>query len=95
MLPPWIAEGGKTYENLRDPAMRAKIRAATEKPDGTWESMGDLAGPEGVMPVSFARGLMSRLRKRIEALEGVTDAATQGAGSPFRVVSEDLLLFAM
>jgi len=55
VLPPWIAEGGKTYENLRDPEMRAKIRAATEQPDGTWESMGDLAGPEGVMPVSFTK----------------------------------------
>ena len=55
VLPPWIAEGGKTYENLRDPEARAKIRAATEKPDGTWEAMGDLAGPEGVMPVSFAK----------------------------------------
>lgn len=50
---------------------------------------------DAVMPVSFARGLMSRLRKRIEALDGVTDAATQGAGSPFRVVSEDLLRFAL
>ena len=55
VLPPWIAEGGKTYENLRDPQMRATIRAAAEKPDGAWEAMGDLAGPEGVMPVSFAK----------------------------------------
>jgi dihydroorotase/N-acyl-D-amino-acid deacylase len=55
VLPPWAAEGGKLYENLRDPDMRRRIRAATMDPDGTWEAMADLVGPEGVMPVSFLK----------------------------------------
>jgi N-acyl-D-aspartate/D-glutamate deacylase len=55
VLPPWIAEGGRLYENLRDPEKRRRIRAATLDPDGTWEAMADLVGPEGVMPVSFTK----------------------------------------
>ena len=55
VLPPWAAAGGKLYENLRDPAMRAKIRAAALTPSGDWEAMADLCGPEGVMPVGFTK----------------------------------------
>lgn len=53
VLPPWAAAGGKLYENLRDPAMRAKIRAATLNPSGDWEAMADLCTPAGVMPIGF------------------------------------------
>ncbi|MGH9176152.1 MAG: N-acyl-D-amino-acid deacylase family protein [Vicinamibacterales bacterium] len=45
VLPPWAAEGGRLYENLRDPEMRRRIRAATMDPDGAWEAMADLVGP--------------------------------------------------
>lgn len=55
ILPPWAAAGGKFYENLRDPAMRAKIRAEALNPSGDWEAMADLCGPEGVMPIGFAK----------------------------------------
>ena len=53
VLPPWAAADGKLYENLRDPAMRARIRAEAIAPSGGWEAMGDLCGPEGVMPIGF------------------------------------------
>jgi N-acyl-D-aspartate/D-glutamate deacylase len=53
VLPPWADAGNKLYENLRDPVMRAKIRAAALQPDGAWEAMVDLCGPEGIMPVGF------------------------------------------
>ncbi|HXM59033.1 MAG TPA: amidohydrolase family protein, partial [Candidatus Dormibacteraeota bacterium] len=39
--------------NLRDPAARERIRAAALAPDGTWEAMGELAGPEGIVPIGF------------------------------------------
>ncbi len=53
VLPPWAAADGKFFDNLRDPAMRARIREATLNPSGDWEPMADLCTPEGVMPVGF------------------------------------------
>ena len=53
ILPPWAAAEGKFFDNLRDPEMRAKIRAETLNPSGDWEAMVDLCGPDGVMPVGF------------------------------------------
>jgi N-acyl-D-aspartate/D-glutamate deacylase len=55
VLPPWAMAGNKLYENLRDPEMRAKIRAEALRPSGDWEAMADLCGPEAVMPVGFAK----------------------------------------
>jgi N-acyl-D-aspartate/D-glutamate deacylase len=55
VLPPWSAAGGKLYQNLRDPEMRAKIRGEALDPSGDWEAMADLCGPEGVMPVGFTK----------------------------------------
>jgi N-acyl-D-aspartate/D-glutamate deacylase len=53
VFPPWAAADGKLFENLRDPEMRAKIRAAALNPSGDWEAMADLCTPEGVMPIGF------------------------------------------
>jgi N-acyl-D-amino-acid deacylase len=53
VLPPWADADGRLYENLRDPVMRAKIRAEALQPSGGWEAMASLCGPEGVMPVGF------------------------------------------
>jgi N-acyl-D-aspartate/D-glutamate deacylase len=53
ILPPWAAAEGKFFDNLRDPAMRAKIRAEALNPSGDWEALVDLCGPEGVMPIGF------------------------------------------
>ncbi len=52
-LPPWAAAGGKFFDNLRDPEMRAKIREATLNPTGDWEAQVATAGVENVMPVGF------------------------------------------
>ena len=51
VLPTWAAADGRLYDNLRDPALRERIRAAALAPDGTWEAMGELAGPDGVVPI--------------------------------------------
>jgi N-acyl-D-amino-acid deacylase len=53
IMPPWAAEGGKFFDNLRDPEMRQKIKEATLKPSGDWEPMADLCTPEGVIPVGL------------------------------------------
>ena len=36
VLPPWAAAGDKLYQNLADPAMRAKIKEAALHPSGEW-----------------------------------------------------------
>jgi dihydroorotase/N-acyl-D-amino-acid deacylase len=55
VLPPWADAGGKFFESLRDPALRARIRAEALDPAGDWEPLADLCGPEGVMPIGFRR----------------------------------------
>jgi len=57
VLPPWVAAGGKFYENLRDPAIRDRIRREVLNPSGDWEAMGGLRGnpPENIMPLGFGR----------------------------------------
>lgn len=55
LLPPWADADGRLYQNLADPAMRAKIRAAMLNPAGDWEAMGHNTGPAGTMPVGFRK----------------------------------------
>jgi N-acyl-D-amino-acid deacylase len=74
VLPPWAAAEGKLYENLRDPEMRAKIKAEALAPSGDWEAMADLCGPEGVMPVGFTKAehqqYVSKRLSEIAAMRG-------------------------
>jgi N-acyl-D-amino-acid deacylase len=55
ILPPWADADGRLYQNLADPAMRAKIRAEVLEPGGDWEPMAHNTTPEGVMPIGFLR----------------------------------------
>ena len=48
-LPPSASADGKLLENLADPAMRAKIRAEVAHPTSHWESLCELATPDGVL----------------------------------------------
>ena len=52
VLPPWAMADGKLYANLRNPTMRAKIRAEMLTPSGDWEPMGT-RDPSSVMPIGF------------------------------------------
>ncbi|WP_448576165.1 N-acyl-D-amino-acid deacylase family protein [Thermomicrobium sp.] len=60
VLPPWMAAGGRFYENLRDPAMRERIRRDVTNPSGDWEALGTEAGPEGIMPVGLHHPSLQR-----------------------------------
>jgi dihydroorotase/N-acyl-D-amino-acid deacylase len=53
ILPPWADADGRLYQNLADPAMRAKIRAEILEPSGDWEAMAHNTTPAGVMPIGF------------------------------------------
>jgi N-acyl-D-amino-acid deacylase len=55
ILPPWADADGKFFENLRDPAAWAKIRAEALNPGGDWEALADLCTPAGVMPIGFKK----------------------------------------
>ena len=48
-LPPSASADGKLLENLADPTMRAKIRAEVAHPTSYWESLCELATPDGVL----------------------------------------------
>ncbi|MFQ5926737.1 MAG: amidohydrolase family protein [Terriglobia bacterium] len=48
-LPPWASADGKLLDNLRDPQMRAKIRAEVLNQTTEWENLCVLATPEGVL----------------------------------------------
>ncbi|HEU5183027.1 MAG TPA: D-aminoacylase [Gemmatimonadaceae bacterium] len=54
-LPPWVAADGKLLENLRDSTVRARVVADASREFTEWESLCRLAGPEGVMVVSFRK----------------------------------------
>ncbi|MFN8443562.1 MAG: D-aminoacylase [Caldilineaceae bacterium] len=53
VLPPWADADAGIYENLKNPELRAKIRAEAIHPSGDWEAMVELNGAENVMPVGF------------------------------------------
>jgi dihydroorotase/N-acyl-D-amino-acid deacylase len=53
VLPPWTAADGKLFDNLADPAVRAKIRAEIQMDKTDWENMGQLAGPDGILIVGI------------------------------------------
>jgi N-acyl-D-amino-acid deacylase len=54
ILPTWTAAGGRLYQNLRDPEVRTRVRAALEGHE-EHDGMGleTEGGPHGVMPVGF------------------------------------------
>ncbi len=54
-LPPWASAEGKLFENLEDPAMRARIRAEVLDPSGDWEDFCGLATPEGVLVLGLEK----------------------------------------
>ena len=54
-LPPWTAADGKLFDNLADPAVRARIKAEIQSGKTDWENMGVLAGPEGVLIVGLEK----------------------------------------
>jgi len=55
VLPPWVAAEGKFFENLRDPAIRARIREEVLCASGAWEAMGTLAGSDNVVPLDLRK----------------------------------------
>ncbi len=52
-FPPWASADGRLLDNLRDPQVRARIRAEVQKEYTEWENLCQLATPDGVMVVGL------------------------------------------
>ena len=63
-LPPWAAEGGTIYENLRDTVFRARVLAEMRSPSGDWEPLGHANGPEAVLLAQFHKPEHARYQGR-------------------------------
>jgi len=101
-LPPWASADGKLLDNLRDPAMRARITAEVEHQTTDWENLCTLATPEGVLVLGVEkpenRALAGKRLAEIAALRGKPwlEAAMdlilseqQGIGAIYFMMSED------
>ena len=47
-FPPWSAADGKLFDNLKDPATRARMKSEMIATNVDWENLGLQAGPENV-----------------------------------------------
>ena len=54
-LPPWAAADDKLLDNLRDPAMRSRIRAEVLQQATDWENLCQLATPDGVLVLGLLK----------------------------------------
>ena len=54
-LPSWVSEGGKLYEHLLDPDIRARIHAQLTDPDDDFDGPATSSGVENVMPIGFTK----------------------------------------
>lgn len=54
-VPPWAAADGKLFDNLRDPEMRQRIRAAMLEPQPDWENFAAIAGSDQIVLASPGR----------------------------------------
>lgn len=74
LLPGWVAEGGNLYDRLRDPAVRARIRAELEAPADADGAPAVRRNPAEVMPLGFLlpehRGYSGRRLDDIAAERG-------------------------
>lgn len=52
-LPPWLSEGGRPMERLREPAVRDSVRAEIESGARGWENWCLLGSPEGTLVVEL------------------------------------------
>jgi N-acyl-D-amino-acid deacylase len=85
-LPPWASADGKLFDNLRDPAMRARIKADVEREATEWENLCTLATPEGVLVLG-----LQRPEHRPLAGKRLSEIAA-GQGKPWLDAAMDLIL---
>ena len=103
-LPPWAEADGKLWDNLRDPATRARIREAMVTPSDEWESLALNDGPDHVVLAGLERpehqGYVGRRLHEVAADRGeawpdtilrLLDAEQQNIFCFYESMSEDNL----
>ena len=65
-MPPWVQEGGfeAWRERLRDPQVRDRVKKEMTAPNGEWENLFLLAGPENIRFTAFASDELRRYTGR-------------------------------
>jgi dihydroorotase/N-acyl-D-amino-acid deacylase len=63
-FPPWASADGKLFENLADPAVRARIRAEIEHQGEDWENLCSLSTPEGTLLLGLEKPENRKYRGR-------------------------------
>jgi N-acyl-D-amino-acid deacylase len=79
-MPPWVQDGGleKWIERLKDPAVRAKVKAEMDDPHPkTWENLYGGAGPDGTLLLAFKNPALKPL-----AGKTLTEVAKMRGKSP-------------
>ncbi|MEJ7761939.1 MAG: D-aminoacylase [Thermomicrobiales bacterium] len=61
-MPPWASADGKLFDNLRDPATRARVAEEIRHPTSDWENLAAVAGPENVLVCSLGHPDLVRYR---------------------------------
>ena len=75
-MPPWVQEGGydEWVKRLKDPAIRARVKAEMKTPTDTWENLMLAAGPEGMLLAGFKnpelRHLVGKRLSEVAAARG-------------------------
>jgi dihydroorotase/N-acyl-D-amino-acid deacylase len=101
-LPPWASADGKLLDNLRDPGMRARIRAEVERQTTDWENLCTLATPEGVLILGLEKpehkplvgkrlAEIATIQRKpwLDAAMDLILAEEQGIGTVYFMMSED------
>jgi N-acyl-D-amino-acid deacylase len=55
IVPTWVAEGGRFYENLANPQVRQRLHDEMTNPDSDYDGQARSAGLENIMPVGFRK----------------------------------------
>lgn len=109
--PPWASADDRLLPNLRDPAVRAQVRAemlGLAEPRAPWENLCQLATPEGVVVAGFESPALKRFEGQslaaiaadrdqdwAEALIDLTLEENAGLGAMFFIASEENLALQM
>lgn len=101
-LPPWASADGKLLDNLREPAMRSKVRAAVMQQTTDWENLCQLATPDGVLVLglekpenqSYAGKRLSEIatamgKSWLDAVMNLLISEEQRIGTVYFMMSED------
>jgi dihydroorotase/N-acyl-D-amino-acid deacylase len=85
-LPPWASADGLLFENISDPATRARIVAEVANPTSDWENLAELATPEGVLLAGFNKEENHKYQGRL-----LSDVAAE-MGTDWVTTAMDLIL---